>query len=297
MADREESSLSEDSEGSSTSSSSEGLLQACSTEATPDNRDKEPSPSSSRPASRKKVRTLNSARLRGRREDPSAAVTRGGPSAVSSAKYGGQPKLPKPKLDLKALFDYLARKRELRSRNRRSPQTEKATKRKSPQTEKATKRKRPQREKATKRKSPEPRTKRPRLMASIGKRRKGYLPFAFVQKLYGQKHIPLRMECLFEQEALQGFFKYIEKLKFEHHLEKSLAKLDAAEDLEKETLESRRHKYLDDDGPLSPIEEANGDNMNEDCDTEDIGARIVDNSCFILSSKIPEKKSKRKTKS
>ncbi|XP_015265774.1 PREDICTED: TATA box-binding protein-associated factor RNA polymerase I subunit D isoform X2 [Gekko japonicus] len=279
MADGEESSSSEDSEGLSTSSSSEDLQQACSDEATPGNQDREPSASSSQRASRREVRTWNSARLIGRPENPPGAEARGGPSAESSAKSGGQPKLPMPKLDLRALFDYHSRRKQRRRRRcRLSPPTEAATKYKSP----------------------EPCSKRPRLRASKEKQRKRppgkYLQFPFVRKLYGKEHIPLRMECLFEQATVQGFFKYIEKLKFEHHLKKSLAEVDATEDLEKESLDSRRHKYLDDDGPLSPIEEGNGEDVNEDRDTEDVGARIVENSVFILSSNIPEKKS-RKTNS
>ncbi|XP_015265773.1 PREDICTED: TATA box-binding protein-associated factor RNA polymerase I subunit D isoform X1 [Gekko japonicus] len=181
MADGEESSSSEDSEGLSTSSSSEDLQQACSDEATPGNQDREPSASSSQRASRREVRTWNSARLIGRPENPPGAEARGGPSAESSAKSGGQPKLPMPKLDLRALFDYHSRRKQRRRRRcRLSPPTEAATKYKSP----------------------EPCSKRPRLRASKEKQRKRppgkYLQFPFVRKLYGKEHIPLRMECLFE---------------------------------------------------------------------------------------------------
>lgn len=44
-------------------------------------------------------------------------------------------------------------------------------------------------------------------------------------------------------------------LKYEHHLKNALSQLDAGEDLEDKCLVSRKHKYLDDDGSLSPIEE------------------------------------------
>lgn len=103
------------------------------------------------------------------------------------------------------------------------------------------------------------------------------------------------MECQYEQAALKGFFKYIEQLKYEHHLKKSLTQLNAGDDLENECLESRKHKYLDDDGPLSPIEETEDDQNENSGDKEDIGARIVENSCFILSSNIPKKKKSKKT--
>ncbi|XP_077197579.1 TATA box-binding protein-associated factor RNA polymerase I subunit D [Paroedura picta] len=278
MASREEDTSSEDSEGSSTGSSSEDFLQAYSEAATSSDQDQEPSTSSSRPVLRRKARAQSSARPAGPPATLSGTEAHGSPSAEASAASGGPPKLPMPKLDLRALFDYLSRKKQLsKSRRRLRAET------------------------ATERKSPEPRAKRPRLKASKKRRerrRERILQFPFVEKLYGRKHLPLRMECLFQQEAYQGFFKYIEKLKFEQHLKDSLAQLDATDDLERESLEARSHKYLDDDGPLSPIEEPNGGDMDEGHDPEDIGARIVENSFFILSSHIPEKKkSKGKTKS
>lgn len=117
--------------------------------------------------------------------------------------------------------------------------------------------------------------------------------FPFVGKHYGRKHLPLKMVREYEEAALKGFFKYIEMVKYEHHLKKSLTQLNAGDDLENECLESRKHKYLDDDGPISPIAETSKD---EDSGDEDIGAKVVDNSCFILSSKIPQKKKKSKRK-
>lgn len=54
----------------------------------------------------------------------------------------------------------------------------------------------------------------------------------------------------------RGFFNYLEKLKYEYYLKESLKQMNVAEDLEKEDLDSRRYRYLDDDGSLSPIEES-----------------------------------------
>lgn len=54
----------------------------------------------------------------------------------------------------------------------------------------------------------------------------------------------------------RGFFNYLEKLKYEYYLKESLKQMNVGEDLEKEDFDSRRYKYLDDDGALSPIEES-----------------------------------------
>lgn len=58
-----------------------------------------------------------------------------------------------------------------------------------------------------------------------------------------------------QQAAAKGYFKYIEVLKYEEHLKKALNALQASEDLEKECVVLRKHKYLDDEGPISPIQE------------------------------------------
>lgn len=58
-----------------------------------------------------------------------------------------------------------------------------------------------------------------------------------------------------QQAVARGFFNYLEKLKYEYHLKESLKQMNVGEDLEKDDLDSRRYKYLDDDGSLSPIEE------------------------------------------
>ncbi|XP_010704403.1 TATA box-binding protein-associated factor RNA polymerase I subunit D [Meleagris gallopavo] len=123
--------------------------------------------------------------------------------------------------------------------------------------------------------------------------------FPFVEKHYGRKHIPLKMVLSYEQAAAKGYFQYVEMLKYEEHLKKALKALEASDDLERECLAVRKHKYLDDEGPLSPIQETNDDDNN--ClgtdNPEDLDVRVVDNSCFIISSKIPnKKKSKAETK-
>ncbi|NXA37247.1 TAF1D polymerase, partial [Eudromia elegans] len=100
---------------------------------------------------------------------------------------------------------------------------------------------------------------RPSLTASPQERKKRLLDrgfqFPFVEKHYGKKHIPLKMVLDYEQAAVKGFFQYIEMLKYEEHLKKALKNLKASEDLERECLTMRKHKYLDDEGPISPIQE------------------------------------------
>uniref|UniRef100_A0A8D0FAE7 TATA box-binding protein-associated factor RNA polymerase I subunit D n=1 Tax=Strix occidentalis caurina TaxID=311401 RepID=A0A8D0FAE7_STROC len=100
---------------------------------------------------------------------------------------------------------------------------------------------------------------RPRLTASPQERKRRLqdrgFQFPFVEKYYGTKHLPLKMVLEYEQAAIKGFLKYIEMLKYEDHLKKSLKALQASEDLEREGLIARKHKYLDDEGPISPIEE------------------------------------------
>ncbi|XP_075775434.1 TATA box-binding protein-associated factor RNA polymerase I subunit D isoform X2 [Pelodiscus sinensis] len=119
--------------------------------------------------------------------------------------------------------------------------------------------------------------------------------FPFVEREYGRKHPPMKMILAYEATALQGFFQYVSTLKCEEHLKKALEKMSASDDLENECLAMRNHKYVDDEGPISPIQETNDDDHNLDPDQEDLGAKIVDNSCFILSRKLPSKK-KSKTK-
>ncbi|NXQ23960.1 TAF1D polymerase, partial [Alaudala cheleensis] len=102
-------------------------------------------------------------------------------------------------------------------------------------------------------------TGRPPLTASPQEQKRRLLDsgfeFPFVEKHYGEKHIPLKMVLGYEQAAAKGYFKYIEVLKYEEHLKKALKALQASDDLEKECVVLRKHKYLDDEGPISPIQE------------------------------------------
>ncbi|XP_014438238.2 TATA box-binding protein-associated factor RNA polymerase I subunit D-like isoform X1 [Tupaia chinensis] len=102
--------------------------------------------------------------------------------------------------------------------------------------------------------------------------------------------LPWRKILTFEQAVARGFFNYIEKLKYEHHLKESLNKMNVGEDLEKEDLDSHRYKYLDDDGSISPIEEPVTDEaMNLEPDDE-CDIKLVEDSCFIISSEFPVSK-------
>ncbi|CAI5773386.1 TATA box-binding protein-associated factor RNA polymerase I subunit D [Podarcis lilfordi] len=206
------------------------------------------------------------------------------PSGNKTQNGSLKPKLPKPKLDLRALFDYFRRKQHLKRRKwRPSARKKKVAKRKTLKCK----------EQETCEKRQQPRVP--------GKKRKKKLTekvvnFPFVERLYGVKRIPFRMVCLYEQAALNGYFRYIETLKLEKLMEKSLTQLNAVDDLENESLASRKYKYVDEDEPLSPIVETNGDDQTESsADKEEMGAKIVENSCFILSSEIPKKTRKRKS--
>ncbi|KAM4905502.1 TATA box-binding protein-associated factor RNA polymerase I subunit D [Sylvia borin] len=138
-------------------------------------------------------------------------------------------------------------------------------------------------------------TGRPPLTASPQEQKRRLLDrgfqFPFVEKHYGEKHIPLKMVLGYEQAAAKGYFKYINMLKYEEHLKKALQALQASDDLEEECVVLRKHKYLDDEGPISPIQEADDgeDSLNSDTQ-EHLDARVVENSSFILSSTIPSKK-------
>ncbi|KAM7066034.1 TATA box-binding protein-associated factor RNA polymerase I subunit D [Acridotheres tristis] len=138
-------------------------------------------------------------------------------------------------------------------------------------------------------------TGRPPLTASPQEQKRRLLDrgfhFPFVEKHYGEKHVPLKMVIDYEQAAAKGYFKYIEVLKYEDHLKKALETLQASDDLEKECLVFRKHKYLDDEGPISPIQETGDDEDSLNSDTqEQFDARVVENSSFILSSTVPSKK-------
>lgn len=115
--------------------------------------------------------------------------------------------------------------------------------------------------------------------------------FPFIESENGRKPLPWRKILTFEQAVARGFFNYLEKLKYEYHLKESLNQMNVGEDLEKEDLDSRRYKYLDDDGSISPIEElAEEDEVatnlghDDECDI-----KLVENNYFIISSELPKK--------
>ncbi|XP_006897245.1 PREDICTED: TATA box-binding protein-associated factor RNA polymerase I subunit D [Elephantulus edwardii] len=116
--------------------------------------------------------------------------------------------------------------------------------------------------------------------------------FSFLDSENGRNPIPWKKILTFEQAVARGFFKYIEKLKYEHHLKESLKQMNVAEDLEKDDLDSRAYKYLDDDGSISPIEESVvGDEDGTEvkhCDECDI--KLVGENDFILSCDFPKKR-------
>lgn len=115
--------------------------------------------------------------------------------------------------------------------------------------------------------------------------------FPFLESENARKPLPWRKILSFEQAVARGFFNYLEKLKYEYYLKESLKQMNVGEDLEKEDFDSRRYKYLDDDGSLSPIEESETDEattnleQNDECDI-----RLVDNNDFIISSQVPKMK-------
>ncbi|XP_065437673.1 TATA box-binding protein-associated factor RNA polymerase I subunit D [Chrysemys picta bellii] len=197
----------------------------------------------------------------------------------SPFKLAKSPGLSRSALNLKASFDYYLRRKYRRQAHQRCKEKPKERKKRYKSTGK-------------------PRG-RPRLTAPQEEQKKRLLDrgfqFPFVEKEYGRKHIPMKMIFEYEQAALKGYFQYIKMLKYEEHLKKALKNLNASEDLENECMAMRKHKYIDDEGPISPIEETDGDDHNLDPDQEEFGATIVENSCFILSSKLPSKK-KSKTK-
>lgn len=134
--------------------------------------------------------------------------------------------------------------------------------------------------------------RKPRKNHQAYKRRRRHrgTPFPFGYK----KHLSLKAYFAYEEFVVGGFLHHMENLKFEQNLHKSLKNMDAAEDLENDSLTMRKHKYLDDEGPISPISEHDG-NTNCDQESED-DAKIVENDCFILSCKIPKTKEWQKKK-
>ncbi|XP_060225621.1 TATA box-binding protein-associated factor RNA polymerase I subunit D isoform X3 [Meriones unguiculatus] len=113
--------------------------------------------------------------------------------------------------------------------------------------------------------------------------------FPFLESENGRKALPWKKILTYEQAVARGFFHHIEKLKYEHHLTECLKQMHAGEDLEKEDLDSRRHKYMDDDGPLSPIEESLTEDEATNPESES-DIKLVEDSCFIISSEFPRKR-------
>ncbi|XP_039235983.1 TATA box-binding protein-associated factor RNA polymerase I subunit D isoform X2 [Pipra filicauda] len=207
-------------------------------------------------------------------------------SPQSPVKSSEVSKQQKSKLNLKAIFAYHFRGKKFKAAAHRKYKAGSGKKRKKKKKCEGTR-------------MP---TGRPPLTASPQEQKRRLLDrgfqFPFVEKHYGEKHIPLKMVLGYEQAAAKGYFKYIEVLKYEEHLKKALKALQAGEDLEKECVVLRKHKYLDDEGPISPIQETNDDedSLNSD-NKEQYDARVVENSSFIISSTIPsKKKSKPETK-
>ncbi|NXI89339.1 TAF1D polymerase, partial [Psophia crepitans] len=161
-------------------------------------------------------------------------------SPQSPVKSSETPKQQKSKLNLKAIFAYHFRGKKFKAAAHR-------------------KYKSGSRKKKKKYVSTHMPTGRPPLTASPEEQKRRLLDrgfqFPFVERHYGKKHIPLKMVLGYEQAAAKGYFQYIEVLKYEEHLKKALKALQASEDLERECLTVRKHKYLDDEGPISPIQE------------------------------------------
>ncbi|KAM6100510.1 TATA box-binding protein-associated factor RNA polymerase I subunit D isoform 1-T2 [Theristicus caerulescens] len=212
-------------------------------------------------------------------DDESSDSSLSPPSPVKSSETSQK---QKSKLNLKAIFAYHFRGKKFKAAAHRKYRGGSGKKKKYERTHMP--------------------TGRPPLTASPQEQKRRLLDrgfqFPFVEKHYGKKHIPLKMVLGYEQAAAKGYFQYIEVLKYEEHLKKALKALQASEDLERECLAVRKHKYLDDEGPISPIQEMNDDDDSLNSDNqEDLDVRVVDNSSFIISSKIPsKKKSKPETK-
>ncbi|XP_006733025.1 TATA box-binding protein-associated factor RNA polymerase I subunit D [Leptonychotes weddellii] len=116
--------------------------------------------------------------------------------------------------------------------------------------------------------------------------------FPFLESESARKPLPWRKILTFEQAVARGFFNYLEKLKYEYYLKESLKQMNVGEDLEKEDFDSRRYKYLDDDGSLSPIEESETeDEAATNLEHDECDIKLVDNfNDFIISSEVPKMK-------
>ncbi|KFO12114.1 TATA box-binding protein-associated factor RNA polymerase I subunit D, partial [Balearica regulorum gibbericeps] len=163
-------------------------------------------------------------------------------SPQSPVKSSETSKNQKSKLNLKAIFAYHFRGKKFKAAAHRKYKGGSGKKKKKKKYE-----------------STQMPTGRPPLTASPQEQKRRLqdrgFQFPFVEKHYGKKDIPLKMVLGYEQAAAKGYFQYIEVLKYEEHLKKALKALQASEDLERECLAVRKHKYLDDEGPISPIQE------------------------------------------
>ncbi|XP_007666311.2 TATA box-binding protein-associated factor RNA polymerase I subunit D isoform X1 [Ornithorhynchus anatinus] len=118
--------------------------------------------------------------------------------------------------------------------------------------------------------------------------------FPLIQRELRKKQLPWKMILTYEQAVARGFFNYIERLKFEKSLKEALSQLDTGEDVDNEELHMRGYRYVDDEGAISPIEELNAEDGGDSDDPDRWDARIVENSCFILSTKFPKKEKGKK---
>ncbi|XP_074160635.1 TATA box-binding protein-associated factor RNA polymerase I subunit D [Sminthopsis crassicaudata] len=126
-------------------------------------------------------------------------------------------------------------------------------------------------------------------------RDKGF-QFPLVESENGRKPLLWKKILGYEQAVARGFFNYIKEKKCESHLGEALKQLDVGEDLEKEDFAVRKYNYLDDDGSISPIEEPNVED-SELNDAIECDVKLVENSCFIISTEFPKKvKTKMKNK-
>ncbi|XP_035184651.1 TATA box-binding protein-associated factor RNA polymerase I subunit D isoform X2 [Oxyura jamaicensis] len=195
------------------------------------------------------------------------------PSPLSPVKLPEPSKEKKSKLNLKAIFAYHFRGRKFKTAAHKNFRSTSRKRKTEMETETKTK---------TRHERTYMPTGRPPLTASPQEQKKRLLhrgfQFPFVEKHYGTKHIPLKMVLDYEQAATKGYLQYIEILKYEEHLKKALKRLQASEDLERECLAVRKHKYLDDEGPISPIQEMNDDNSLGADNQDNFDVRVVPSS-------------------
>ncbi|XP_036599838.1 TATA box-binding protein-associated factor RNA polymerase I subunit D [Trichosurus vulpecula] len=118
------------------------------------------------------------------------------------------------------------------------------------------------------------------------------LQFPLVESENGKKPLHWKKILGYEQAVARGFFNYVKEQKCESHIREALKHMDV-EDLEKEDFSVRRYKYLDDDGSISPIEEPDVEDQLDHPDECDV--KLVDNSCFIISTELPKKTNVKKS--